>query len=86
MIELLRDKLKPYSLYEEKYNFLREYLQMFILKIIDEKGYFKNLSFVGGTALRILHQLNRFSEDLNFCLIDKHDYHFSDSLIITQTL
>ncbi|MFX7906628.1 nucleotidyl transferase AbiEii/AbiGii toxin family protein, partial [Acinetobacter baumannii] len=41
---------------------------------------------VGGTALRILHQLNRFSEDLNFCLIDKHDYHFSDSLIITQTL
>lgn len=81
MIEVLHDKLKVYPLNEDKYNFLREYLQTIILKIIDEKGYFKNLSFVGGTALRILFQLNRFSEDLDFCLTNSTNYQFSEMML-----
>ena len=77
MIEVIQEKLKNLRTFEEKYNQLREFLQVLILKIIDESGYFKNLAFVGGTALRILYNLKRFSEDLDFCLIDQTHYDFS---------
>jgi hypothetical protein len=77
VIEVLQEKIKTFQTRDEKYNFLREYLQIVILKIMDEKGDFKNLSFVGGTALQILYDLNRFSEDLNFCLINSNHYQFS---------
>ena len=80
MIEIIQQKLKPFQTREEKYNQLREFLQILILKIIDEHGYFKNLAFVGGTALRILHGIKRFSEDLDFCLIDKKKYDFGSMM------
>lgn len=53
--------LKPY-----KRNILREYLQYKILEIIFNSEYANKLSFLGGTALRIVHNNNRFSEDLDF--------------------
>ncbi|GAO30723.1 hypothetical protein JCM15548_13029 [Geofilum rubicundum JCM 15548] len=34
-------------------------------------GFFQKAAFYGGTCLRIFHGLNRFSEDLDFSLIDK---------------
>ncbi|MFH1846906.1 MAG: nucleotidyl transferase AbiEii/AbiGii toxin family protein [Candidatus Omnitrophota bacterium] len=45
---------------------LREYLQVLILKELykTEKG--KDFYFTGGTYLRLLHNLKRFSEDLDF--------------------
>lgn len=49
-------------------NLLREELHHLILQEMDRKGVFRQLSFVGGTALRILHKLNRYSEDLDFSL------------------
>lgn len=49
-------------------NRLREELHHLILQEADRKGVFRHLSFVGGTALRILHGLNRYSEDLDFSL------------------
>lgn len=49
-------------------NLLREYLQMCILRSLHESEAFINLSFVGGTALRLIHDLPRFSEDLDFSL------------------
>ncbi len=52
----------------EKLNFLREYLQAFCLRSLHESGAFSCLSFVGGTALRFLYELPRFSEDLDFSL------------------
>lgn len=55
------DNLKPY-----KRNILREYLQYKILEIIFSSQYAKKLSFLGGTALRIVHNNTRFSEDLDF--------------------
>lgn len=73
----IENRLKQYTTYEEKFNYLREFLQLLILKILDEEGYFRNLAFVGGTALRVLYDLNRFSEDLDFCLISKGNYAFS---------
>lgn len=45
---------------------LREYLQSLILYEIYSKPIGRHLYFIGGTALRILHNLDRFSEDLDF--------------------
>jgi predicted nucleotidyltransferase component of viral defense system len=49
-----------------KKNILREYLQYKILEIIFNSGLADKLSFIGGTALRIIHENTRFSEDLDF--------------------
>ncbi|MDP3994720.1 MAG: nucleotidyl transferase AbiEii/AbiGii toxin family protein [bacterium] len=51
---------------EKKRAILREYLQTKILSLIYRENISKNLFFVGGTALRILRGLDRFSEDLDF--------------------
>ena len=45
---------------------LREYLQYKILEIIFESPFASKLTFLGGTCLRIVHNNNRFSEDLDF--------------------
>lgn len=47
-------------------NELREYVQHLILRKMFELNINRNLVFYGGTALRIIHGLERFSEDLNF--------------------
>lgn len=44
---------------------VREYLQYKILQAIFESKQASNLSFLGGTALRIVHGNNRFSEDID---------------------
>ena len=78
MIELLKQQINDRMPYEEKLNRVRELLQIICLKIIYDRGYFDNLSFVGGTALRILFNMRRFSEDLDFSLINKKGYNFSE--------
>lgn len=45
---------------------LREYLQARTLEFLQYKGVFSKWAFVGGTALRFLYNLSRFSEDLDF--------------------
>ena len=45
---------------------LREYLQYKILNIIYQSKFGRKLSFLGGTAIRICYDGNRFSEDLDF--------------------
>lgn len=55
------DYLKPF-----KKNIMREYLQYKILSIIFDSKYGHELAFMGGTALRIAYEHNRFSEDLDF--------------------
>jgi len=44
---------------------LREYLQVKILQAIFESKHASKLSFLGGTALRLVHGNNRFSEDID---------------------
>lgn len=61
----------------EKLNLVREYLQRWILRIIFNQGMFEHIAFVGGTALRILYNLRRFSEDMDFSLIKSKGYSFS---------
>lgn len=76
MIDLIKSHLKNISSHEEKVNKSREILQLLILKILFQRNLFKNLAFQGGTALRFLYGLRRFSEDLDFSLIDKQGYDF----------
>jgi predicted nucleotidyltransferase component of viral defense system len=45
---------------------LREYLQHKILQLIYDSEYARQLVFLGGTCLRIVHGNSRFSEDLDF--------------------
>jgi len=55
-------------------NLLREYLQALVLRSFHESEAFRSLAFVGGTALRFLHNLPRFSEDLDFSLVQADGY------------
>ncbi len=58
----------------EKLNRLREYLQAFMLRSLHESEAFSSIAFVGGTALRFLHGLPRFSENLDFSVYRKDTY------------
>lgn len=46
----------------------REYLQARMLQILQESGVFMRWAFLGGTALRFLYAMPRYSEDLDFSL------------------
>ena len=76
MIDVLKQQYNANMSAEEKTNRVREFLQILALKILSDKGYFKNIAFVGGTALRIMHDLRRFSNDLDFSLVNKKGYNF----------
>ena len=61
-----------------KLNIMREYLQAYILRIMHDRGEFRRTAFLGGTALRFLYGLQRFSEDLDFSLTDTNGHSFID--------
>lgn len=57
---------------------LREIIQEIILVGLWRGHFFDHAAFYGGTALRILYGLDRFSEDLDFTLTDnKHPFRWS---------
>ncbi len=56
----------PVHLHHRGEFLLREYLQFKILELLFESAYAFKFSFLGGTCLRIVHNNNRFSEDLDF--------------------
>ena len=80
MEQIIQSRIDNTKSREENVHQVREFLQLLILKIINELNYFQYISFVGGTCLRFLFKLQRFSEDLDFSLIQKKGYQF-DHLI-----
>lgn len=52
---------------------LREIMQEIALLGLWRMKFFENASFYGGTALRILYGLDRFSEDLDFSLLETRE-------------
>jgi hypothetical protein len=50
-------------------NALKEIIQEVALLGLSRQGFFRSAAFYGGTALRIAHKLDRFSEDLDFTLL-----------------
>lgn len=54
-------------------NATREIVQEIALLGLWRGGFFEHAAFYGGTALRIFHGLRRFSEDLDFTLVELGD-------------
>jgi predicted nucleotidyltransferase component of viral defense system len=71
MITLIQDRLKDYKARskQEEIGALKEIYQEIALAGLARSDFFKIAAFQGGTALRIVHNLKRFSEDLDFILI-----------------
>lgn len=60
-------------------NALKEIFQEIALLGLYRGGFFEKAVFYGGTSLRILYGLDRFSEDLDFSLCDKNmDFDLQD--------
>lgn len=78
MIDVIKQQVNRELPLQENLNKVREFLQIIILKIMYDKNLLNHLAFVGGTALRIIFDLRRFSEDLDFSLIDRKGYNFSN--------
>jgi len=57
---------------DELLNALKEIFQEIVLLGLYRGNFFKEAAFYGGTCLRILHNLDRFSEDLDFSLLNKN--------------
>jgi predicted nucleotidyltransferase component of viral defense system len=73
---------KNYGLpFEKKKAILREYLQSRAIEIIYQQKKSADMVFVGGTALRLLRGLDRFSEDLDFDLTGKLDFEKADLIV-----
>ena len=70
MIELIQQRLKSYRATNplEEEQATKEILQEVALYALWRAGLFEIAAFQGGTSLRILHKLPRFSEDLDFIL------------------
>lgn len=45
---------------------LKEYVQLLILNFLSGTAYIRQLTFIGGTNLRLVKGIDRFSEDLDF--------------------
>ena len=54
-------------------NALYEVTQQIALAGLYRGGFFEKAAFYGGTCLRIIHGLNRYSEDMDFSLLQKDE-------------
>lgn len=67
VIEQRLHEYQPKNQLEEE-NALKEITQEIALAALSHAGFFKFAAFQGGTCLRIIHGINRFSADLDFSL------------------
>lgn len=70
VIEAMLAKYNPQN-NEEREHAMKEIIQEIALAGLSRGGFFEKAAFYGGTCLRIFHGLNRFSEDLDFALLEK---------------
>lgn len=57
---------------------LKEYIELMILDFLSSTPYVKKLCFIGGTNLRLIKGIDRFSEDLDFDIRDMSEEEFMD--------
>lgn len=72
MLQQWLDSYNPKSV-EDTRNALREMMQEIALAGLYRSGFYKHAAFYGGTALRIFYGLPRFSEDMDFSLLEKKE-------------
>lgn len=72
MIELIQRRLAEYKAAGpiEEENALKEIVQEIMLFALWQADFFEVAAFQGGTSLRILYGLARFSEDIDFILLE----------------
>ncbi|ALO15592.1 hypothetical protein L21SP5_01953 [Salinivirga cyanobacteriivorans] len=72
-MSIIKQMLTKYEINSEDdiINALKEIFQEITLLGLYRGGFFSKAAFYGGTSLRVLYGLNRFSEDLDFSLIEK---------------
>ena len=72
---IYEDMLSAYSSRqgENLQNAEQEVIQQIALAGLYRGGFFQHAAFYGGTCLRLFHGLPRFSEDMDFSLIEKRD-------------
>ena len=63
---------------------IREVVQELVIYGLSSAGFFNKAAFIGGTALRIFHGLKRYSEDLDFMLMQPGDFDFNDYLPLVR--
>lgn len=87
MDQIIEQMLKQYNTQtvNDKKNGIKEVVQEIVLCGLSRAGFFKTAAFYGGTALRIFHGLDRFSEDLDFSLKSADpSFDFSEYLPILE--
>lgn len=57
---------------------IKEYIQLMILEYLSVSTYVKKLTFIGGTNLRLVKGIDRFSEDLDFDCKDFNEEDFNE--------
>lgn len=77
-IDIIQQKLLSYQCQTvlEQEHAIKEIAQDIALLALSRTGFFRQAAFKGGTCLRILYGLERFSEDLDFVL-EKPDKNFN---------
>lgn len=83
-LRLIEERLRSYNTKSarEEEHALREITQECVLAALGRTNFFSQGVFQGGTALRILYGLNRFSEDLDFVLnANNNDFTWEPYLI-----
>jgi predicted nucleotidyltransferase component of viral defense system len=75
-MNIIEQMLSKYDISSENeiLNALKEIFQEITLLGLYRGGFFAKAAFYGGTSLRILYGLNRFSEDLDFSLLNKNSF------------
>ncbi len=73
MNTIVEQMLQKYTIdsKESLNNALKEIIQEIVLCGLSRTAFFSKAAFYGGTALRIFYGLDRFSEDIDFSLLEK---------------
>lgn len=57
---------------------VKEYIQLMVLDYLSTTPYLKKFSFIGGTNLRLIKGIDRFSEDIDFDIKDMSEDEFME--------
>ena len=86
-LDYIRSFFQPTIARESRFDryMLKEYLQLLILDHLATTPYINKMSFIGGTNLRLIQGIDRFSEDLDFDCKDMSEEEFmtmTDSAVL----
>lgn len=75
MNSIIEQMLSKYEINNvtDEINALKEIIQEIVLAGLSRGNFFDEAAFYGGTCLRIFYNLDRFSEDLDFTLLNKNE-------------